>query len=160
METAKLDSWMTKPMPDAIADLDYSAEFSPQEFERISHGLIPKEMEDKWFIVLDGHTLNLHRSWTGHCIYQVEFGRDGEKYSVRRTTANRVPDQYRQTDDDYDVRMLNFLIRNLLLGDNGAFPMPSDLPRNTPKGVFQHHIAGTAYREKRADGKPWWKFWN
>ena len=159
MKVAKPDSWKTKPMADAVAVLEYYANFSSAEFERISRGLVPVEMEDKWFIFLDGNTLNLHRSWTGHCIYQVEFDRDGEKYSVSQAMVNRSSDEYQETDDSYDSQMLNFLIRNLLLGNSVPFPMPSDLPKNTPKGVYQHHISGTADREKKADSHPWWKFW-
>jgi hypothetical protein len=158
-EAAKSDSWKTKPMPAEVAVLDYAAEFSPEEFERISRGLVPQEMEDKWFIFLEGNTLNLHRSWTGHCIYQVEFDRDVEKYSVRRATANRVPDEYRQTDDAYDAQMFHFLISNFLLGRSVPFPVPSDLPKDTPKGVYQHHVSGSGYPETEVAQKPWWKFW-
>jgi hypothetical protein len=153
MQTAKPDSWKTKPMGERVAVLDYSAEFTSTEFEAIARGLIPLEMEDKWFIFLDSDTLSFHRSWTGCCIYQVQFDHDGEKYSVRRATANREPDEYRETNDAYDCQLLNFLISNLLLRREVPFPVPSDLSENIPKGVFQHHVSGTAYPEKEADGR-------
>jgi hypothetical protein len=139
-----------------------------EEFKKISLGLIPQEMEDKWFIYLDGNTLYLHRSWTGLCIYQVEFERVAGKHVVRRALVNRNPTQDQATDDVYDSALLGFLIGNLLLGKPGKFPVPGTLSKRNSKGIFQHHISGTAYPEKSVDSNPpstpagrkrWWKFW-
>ena len=159
METARPDSWKTTPMPKDVVSLDYSAAFSREEFEKISCGFIPKTMEDKWFIFLEDRILSLHRSWSGHCIYQVEFGCDGPNYSVRRAVVNRAPEEYRQTDDDYDSQLLRFLVNNLLLGKKEPLPVPSQLPPKVPKGVYQHHVAGCVCPEKRIAKRPWWKFW-
>jgi len=167
METAHKDAWKTQPMPRETAVLGYSGQFSSEEFEKISLGLIPKEMEDKWFIYLDGTTLHLHRSWTGICIFEVEFEEIDGKHIVRRALVNRNQTQYQGTDDAYDSALLHFLISNLLLGKRVEFPIPSALPKGAPKGIFQHHISGTAYPEKPvnsnlasgpASRKPWWKF--
>ena len=153
METAQKDSWKFQPMPQETRILEYSAEFSPEEFERISRGLIPQAMEDKWFIYLEGDVLNFHRSWTGKCIYQVEFATEGGKHTVRRALVNR-DHQYQATDDAYDAKLLHFLISNLLLGKHVEFPIPADLPKGMAKGVFQHHIAGTGYPERSAEARP------
>jgi hypothetical protein len=146
-ETAKSDSWKTLPMPHTVAELDFPATFSEQEFAQIALGLIPEAMEDKWFMYLEATTLHLHRSWTGHCIYKVQFEQTGAIYTVRRATVNRDSDQYREDDNSYDAEMLNFLIRNFLLGDRVPFPMPSNLPKNAPKGLFQHHVSGSGFPE-------------
>jgi hypothetical protein len=124
MDIAKPDSWDTNPMPEHSTELDYSESFSLKDFEKISRGLIPQCMEDKWFIYLEGNILNFHRSWKGNCIYQIEFSRDSEKYTATRAIANRDPDQYKQDDDSYDSQMIHFLISNFLLGENEPFPMP------------------------------------
>jgi len=168
MEIARKDSWKTQPMPPATAVLDYGGRFSSEEFERISHGLIPEEMEDKWFIYLDGTTLHLHRSWTGISIFEVEFEEIGAEHVVRRTLVNRDQTQYNSTDDAYDSALLHFLISNLLLGKQVEFPVPGALSPGPAKGILQHHISGTAYPERSVDSstgggptsrKPWWKFW-
>ncbi len=160
MDTAKPDSRKTEPMPNQCTELDFAETFTPDEFEKkISHGLIPKEMEDKWHIYLDGNTLYLHRSWSGHCIYKIEFTRDSEKYSAVKTIVNRDPEQYRETNDSYDSKMLHFLISNLLLGKKEPFPVPSDMPKEKVKGVYQHHMTGTGYSESKVGNKSWWKFW-
>jgi hypothetical protein len=148
MTAESKDSWKTLPMPAETGVLKYSAEFSPEEFGRIALGVRPQQMEDKWFIYVEGDVLYLHRSWTGTCIYQVEFvARDGN-HAVSRALVNRNPSQYRETDDAYDAVLLDFLISNLLLGKRNAFPLRAGLPKETPKGAFQHHVTGTAFPEK------------
>jgi hypothetical protein len=152
LEKATIMSWKTKPMPAQVARLDYQAKFSAQEFERISAGLIPREMEDKWFIVMDGNVLKFYRSWTGTCIYQVEMEKEDSLYYIRQAIVNRDSTQYSETDNAYDVSLLNFLIRHLLLGQDVHFPTPYISTKNyeaLPEGALQHHVAGTASREKK-----------
>jgi hypothetical protein len=168
METARKDSCENKTMPQETAILGYTGEFSSEEFDRISRGLIPYAMEDKWFIYLDGNTLYMHRSWTGNCIYQVEFEAVAEKHIVRCALVNRDQTQYKSTDDVYDAALLHFLISNLLLGKQDEFPVPGAVSKRYAKGSFQHNVSGTAYPEKLLDSnppntpvscKPWWKLW-
>ena len=156
-EVARKGSSITQPMPSETADLNYRQEFTPEEYQRISRGLIPQEMEDKWFAYLEEGTLFWHRSWTGFCMYRVELVCQGDRYRVRRALVNRNRQQYRSIDDAYDLELLRFLIDGLLLGRKVHFPLPPGLPEETPKGLFQHHASGTGYPERVV--KPWWKFW-
>jgi len=139
-------------MPRATSVLEYAAEFTPEEFERISRGLIPQEMEDKWFIYLEGDVLNFHRSWSGTCIYRVDLATVGEKLAVDRVLVNRDRGQYRATDNAYDAEVLHFLISNLLLGRQVEFPMRAGL--GSPEGLFQNYMTGTALPEKSAEEAP------
>jgi hypothetical protein len=145
------------PMPPETAVLNYRAEFTPEEFEKISRGLKPEQMEDKWLIAMeeDG-VLGFHRSWTGHCIFRVEFERAGDKHAVKNALVNRNAEQYNSPGDDYDTALLGYLIDNLLLGREREFPIPG---KKFGGGLFQHHVAGTAYPETPIKKKPWWKFW-
>jgi hypothetical protein len=124
MEHARKDSWQIQPMPQETAILSYREEFSSEEFEKISRGVVPEEMEDKWFIYLEGTTLCLHRSWTGTCIYQVELEAHAGTYAVRRALVNRNPAQYHATDDVYDAELLRFLVSYVLLGRDVECPLP------------------------------------
>lgn len=63
--------WKTEPMPDETDNLHFHRIFSSEEFERVRLGLVPREMEDKWFIYYENHMLNIHRSWTGFHIYKI-----------------------------------------------------------------------------------------
>src|SRR5258708_3375907 len=141
-EKATRESWKSLPMPATKKELVFGRHFTEQEFERISLGVIPKQMDDKWFIFLEDLQLNFHRSWTGHCIYQVRFDKKGEEFLVAEAWVNRG-EEYRNSDDNYDVALLSFLIDNFLLSKNSPFPMPNDLPSNLPKGVYQHSVSGT-----------------
>jgi hypothetical protein len=145
MESARKDSWKTHPMPEQRAVLNFNAEFSKEEFQKISAGVIPEEMEDKWFIYLDENTLNFHRSWTGFCVFQVEFERANEKYRVTRALVNRNPREYRRTDESYDAALVQFLIAHLLLNKNVDFPQE-------PSQVAPQDATAASQR-------PWWKWW-
>lgn len=134
-------------LPTAHKELGFRREFTVEEYDLLARGLIPRDMDDKWFIFLEADHLYFHRSWTGHLIYQIRLNKEGEKYSVDEALVNREPTQYNASDDEYDVALLGFLIDNFLLGKQTPFPVPSNLPDNVPKGLYQHHVSGSGYRE-------------
>ncbi len=63
--------WKTTPLPAARAALAFARTYSFAEFAGIQAGLVPEEMEDKWFVFFEDPWLYLHRSWTGFCVFQV-----------------------------------------------------------------------------------------
>jgi hypothetical protein len=145
---ATRESWKKNlPMPKARKRLWVNKTFTQKEFERISLGLIPQQMEDKWFIYLESNQLNFHRSWTGQCVYQVIIKDHNDGWTIAEAWVNRDSKEYKNIDDDYDVALLYFLIDNFLLGKNTPFPVPNNLPKDVPKGVYQHGVAGTGYPE-------------
>jgi hypothetical protein len=77
-------------------------------------------MEDKWFVYWKDDCLYFHRSWTGFCIYIVRFVCDDIGGKAAVATVNRDPDQYGGTDDEYDRRMIAYLIDVLLLRRPGS----------------------------------------
>lgn len=137
-------------MPVRVSSLRVGRAYSKEEFDQISCGLIPNGMDDKWFIFLENNILYLHRSWTGKCIYEVRFIKEANNHVPSEVLVNRDPDQYKETDDRYDEKVLEFLIENLLLGNNIPFPVPSTILKDGPKGAYQHHVAGTGYKEVEA----------
>ena len=72
-------------------------------------------MEDKWFIFFESNTLYIHRSWTGFCIYQVHFAREGKALRATHAEANRHPEQYSNTSYTEDVDQIHFVIQRFLL---------------------------------------------
>ena len=113
--------------------------YSPAEFERIKAGLIPLEMEDKWFVFFETPWLYLHRSWTGFCVYGVRLEALPEGAEVVESWVSRNAEQYRGTDIHHEERILTFLIDALLLGKMVAFPVPTSVA-GTPEE------SGTALR--------------
>ena len=85
-------------------------------------GLVPGQMEDKWFIYWQDDALHFHRSWSGFCIYVARFTADGDSHRMFEADLNREPEQYGQTDDDHDAAMISYLIDVLLLEREADFP--------------------------------------
>lgn len=146
-QIATRDSWKILPLPTARADLAFTESFAPEEFERMKRGLIPRQMEDKWFIYFESPWLYFHRGWTGLCIYAIRFESSANEASAVESWVSRDSTQYRETRTDYDRLVAKFLIDAFLLGKRATFPVPSDLPVDTPKGIYQHHLVGRAYPE-------------
>jgi len=142
-KTANRNSWKTTlPLPAKREKLIIKLTFTDEEYNHLAKGLIPKVMEDKWFVFMEDDTLFFHRSWTGICVYQVHFD---NQHRVDEVWVNRDRKQYNEADIEYDGKLLFFLIDNLLLGKNTPFPAPSNLPSNLHQGVYQNNVSGTGY---------------
>jgi hypothetical protein len=141
-------------------NIPFDVEFTAEEFGRITQGLTPQAMEDKWAITYQEPYLDLTRSWTGIGVYRLQFSQSPSGHKVIFAVANR--DIADKQGVEYSAAMVDFLLSNLLLGLNKPFPKPADMA-NDNTGLLQHHIAGTGYAEKVFDSqktkKPWWKFW-
>src|SRR5262245_2892281 len=125
MKIATRDSWkVVKPMPEKRAKLAYSRTFDDAEHARVIRGLVPEEMEDKWFVFYEAPWLWFHRSWTGIAIYGVRL----EGNDVAEAWVNRAPEEYAATDDAHDAAILGFLVDRLLLGRDVPFPVRSSFP--------------------------------
>ena len=103
---ARRNDWKTKPMPEKKETFVLHRSFSDKEMNALRRGNIPKAMEDKWFWYMEGSTLWAHRSWTGHCIYRIDF----KKGSDHVVTVNRDPEQYKSTGIEEDRKSLNKLL--------------------------------------------------
>ena len=150
MERATASSWKTKPMPEARARIAYARSFDGKQHERATRGLVPREMEDKWFVYFDEPWLWFHRSWTGVCIYGVRLRPDGEGSVVEEAWVNRAPEQYRETDDAHDVALLGFLVDALLLGLTAPFPVRASVDP-AKASLLMHHVVGHARSNDEKD---------
>ena len=103
---ARRSDWKTEPMPELCESFTLTRHFSDEEMEALSRGNVPQAMEDKWFWYMEGDTLFAHRSWTGYCIYEIEFREDGD----HTVTVNRDPEQYESRGIDADRESLNRLL--------------------------------------------------
>ena len=93
MKTAKRNDWKIEPFPSFCKAIVIEEIYTKTEFERITMGLIPQQMEDKWFIFYEEPWLYLHRSWTGFCIFKVCFEVVDEYAAVTEALVNREPTQ-------------------------------------------------------------------
>lgn len=100
------DDWDIHPMSQKHDTFTLKRHFTGDQMQKLRIGHIPEEMEDKWFWYMKGSILYAHRSWTGFCIYTVEFtGND-----TAMVTVSRDPEQYTQTSIENDYKQLNELL--------------------------------------------------
>jgi hypothetical protein len=149
MNSAKPSDWNTQPLPDARETISLDRIFTAEEIDRIQQGLIPEEMEDKWFIYWQDDTLYFHRSWTGFCIYVVRFQRDGDFWRMIEADVNRDPDQYQGDDEDRERAMISYLIDLLLLRRVAEYP--ADDPSSDESAVENWGIVGLAMLDDDLD---------
>jgi hypothetical protein len=154
---ARRDDWQIEPFAE-LEPIPYRASFSAQEFARIKDGLVPAEMEEKWFIFFEMPSLFLHRSWSGKGIFKIEFEPEGD--GARATQAFCTLGPLGAEQSGYQSKLLSFLVSNLLLGRSEPFPVPEGEPN---PAVAQHVVAGTGYPSiavRLGPKRRWWKFWD
>ena len=150
-KTATRDSWNCEDMPPTTHTLEYTVQFTRDEFEQIALGLVPEAMEDKWFIFFEDDHLYIHRSWTGICVFRLRIVEVDSEFKVIQAHLNS---ELESPDFAYQTELLDFLIQNLLLKRTGPFPMPIGA-HSAPSGLFQHHVSGTEYPERQAKKRAW-----
>ena len=148
MERAQKSSWKINPFGEVI-QIPYTDVFSHAEYETLQLGLIPEVMEDKWFCYLENQTLFMHRSWTGEPAFKVHF-------KVRKNDV-LVESAYQAfgasiAGVEYQAKLLQFLIGNLLLDRNLPYPALGGTKYEIP-GVEQHMVSGTAFTEQKVSTK-------
>ena len=122
MTPAKQTDWQRIELPSKRRTIRLSRTFSPHEMQRIQMGLVPEQMEDKWFIYWQDDALYFHRSWTGYCVYVVRFEINDDSCHMFEADLNRDPEQYSETSDVHDAAMISYLIDVLLLQQDADFP--------------------------------------
>lgn len=122
MNRAKKEDWNTEPFPALTRELPFVRHYTPAEMEKLAQGLVPMEMEQKWFVYFDDNTLHFHRSWTGNKIYEVSFLPGASGGRSDKAVVNCDPSQYRANHDCKEEELLDYLINRLLLDKDVPFP--------------------------------------
>lgn len=144
--SATSESWKREPFTDGIP-IPYETTFDAGEFALLAAGFVPQEMEDKWFVYYEEPYLFFHRSWTGKAVYRLRLSRtDDGDVEVKEALWAKELAAGKETEADHQGRLLDFLVSNLLLGQARPFPRPPGL-KESPPGIYQHHVAGTGYPE-------------
>lgn len=108
---ATRDSCENHPMPKRRERIAFQRTFTPEEFARIRRGCVPLEMEDKWFVFFEDNWLYFHRSWTGHCIFQLKLEEDTDGGHVVEAWVGRDTSQYKSRGGKEDLKMLSDVLR-------------------------------------------------
>lgn len=103
---------------DSPKRIDIDLHFSDKRFAKLIKGIIPQQMEDKWFIYYENEWLYFHRSWTGFGIYKAQLNKKENGYSIKEFWVERNQKKYKNEDDNSDIETFSFLITRGLLGIN------------------------------------------
>lgn len=112
---ANRNDWKVFPMTESKAQIPLDLTYENEEFASIAQGLLPESMDDRWVIVVeDGHIL-FYRSWTGIMIYDCSFEEKEDGVWISSMYVNRNIEEYTNTNDQYDIWIveswLNWLAR-------------------------------------------------
>ena len=102
---ARYADWK-KDMPEICETFVLARSFTEAEMDALYCGHESQAMEDKWSWYMEGSTLWAHRSWTGACIYRIDFKEDNHHI----VTVNRDPEQYTCKSIEEDCESLNKLL--------------------------------------------------
>lgn len=141
---ARMDSWQHQPMrrPRFLA---YEDAFNPAEWRRLERGLIPDQMEEKWFVYVDDEWIHFHRSWTGFELYRARHVERGGMRVIIGVEHETDPDIYEPGGPDYERGVVRWLTRRLLLIQPWVrFPTYPHAPDRTGAVLAQYQMGGSA----------------
>lgn len=107
MKTATKNDWKICEMPTENDFFYLEREFSTDEIESLRIGIIPQNMDDRWFCYMEGNNLFWHRSWTGCCVFILEIN---PSESLHRVQVNRNKNQFNLDNPQEEKELLNHLL--------------------------------------------------
>jgi hypothetical protein len=139
--SAKRGDWKTQAMSEQREQLPLRVSFTEAEFQRLKHGVIPQQMEDKWFIFYEDAWLYFHRSWTGRCAYQIRIEKSNGKHTVTEAWVSREG-QDTATNLEIDLEVLGYLIYSVLLDKNWPWPRSFKDPTRVADPIVMWSLFG------------------
>jgi len=128
----KKSSWKTEEFSKPHS-VNMTLQFSETQLARIRHGLLPVEMEDKWFAYYENEKIMFHRSWTGTKIYEAEICRDNKQNIITELVVERDAEIYKNLDDEQDIKSFLYLLGKGILG------LDVDVPSESTDGINESH---------------------
>lgn len=125
--------------------------WSDEDWERIQTGYRARDMDEKWNAFTQQDVVFLHRSWTGHGIYEARFvPADGGGRLIAQAVVEGDPGRYRAADEEYDCVMLELVLSAIVLGEPAqqlreklvALTRKAPGGASLPPAVVQHSALG------------------
>lgn len=102
MEIATKERWKTIPMTQP-KKLGVSIFLNTKQLKKLHIGLVPNEMEDKWFAYFNDNAVYLHRSWTGYEIFKAELTIVEDGAEINEFWVEQNPEIYRELNDESNI---------------------------------------------------------
>lgn len=139
MPPALPSDWTNLPLPVKRVELTLNHTFTGKEMDSIRGGVVPGQMEDKWFLYFADDALYFHRSWSGFCVYIARFAPSApsapsaeppgaQSYRLIAADINADETQHILGEPRYEASMIYFLIDVLLLRRSGVYPESASAP--------------------------------
>ena len=89
LRVATPTDWKNKPMPsEQHYVIKVELPLSPVALEKIRHGHLPGQMEDKWWMFFENNVIRYFRSWTGDNIFNAYCEQRGDDYYIVEIEVN------------------------------------------------------------------------
>jgi len=109
VEIATRNSWQNQPITNPKR-IEIDLHCTRKQFSKLKIGLIPEQMEDKWFIFYEKGWLYCHRSWTGKGIFKAKLIKETGGYCIKELWAENDQEIWESTGDNEDVHTFFFLV--------------------------------------------------
>jgi hypothetical protein len=114
--------WRAEAASIPVVQIPFREVFTTEEFATICRGLVPRSMDEKWFVLYERPTLLLYRSWTGRLIYRVRFDEGLDDARAVDATVLDNAEFYRRGSVDDEAELLSYVLRGLMLNQDVPFP--------------------------------------
>ena len=125
--------------------------WSGAEWQRIKLGYEAQDMDEKWNVFVEGSVTYLHRSWTGHGIFEASFSPTDNGWIISSALVESDPARYRRSSDEYDRAMLEAVLSSVVLGEAATearsqivalAPRSTEVAADLPAGAILHSALG------------------
>ena len=106
-----------KPFPSAFVTVAFTRVLTRDAEPKLVHGLLPREMEDKWYVRLADGYLDFFRSWTGHHIYRIPVTVADAALTLGDLLVNNDTEQWNPSAIPDHTKIVNSLIDRTLAMD-------------------------------------------
>lgn len=97
--------------------------WTDEDWDRIRRGYRARGMDEKWNIFVEADVVLMHRSWTGHGVYEASFAQvTGGGRKIASAVVEADGERYRSMGDEYDRLMMELIISAIVLGEAGRRP--------------------------------------
>jgi len=132
-----------KPMEGKIK-LDFKRCYSEKEHERMSFGLMPASMDEKWLIIMDETGLRFYRSWTNEEKIRLFLEHTKVGYVVKETWVDEEMMRNEWNSPNYMAKLLNYIIERMLLGRYLEFPFPDNFEGTMQRLMLRSAMVGSS----------------
>lgn len=125
--------------------------WTDEDWDRIRRGYRARDMDEKWNVFVEGDVLFMHRSWTGHGVYEVSFApAAGRGRRIASAVVEADGERYRSMGDEYDCLMMELIISAIVLGEPAAelraglveLTARASGKSDLPSGLVEHSVLG------------------